>query len=207
MPDQVEGTEDGPQNPEETPSTLGAYDPPRKRARIESGQGEEHPNLAPSQQTESAMEEEMDDEIICIGPKEPQKKEDRKGKGKAIEIEVLDEEDDGQDQDTSTQKPDTTDMHSVANNTEADGSSRLSEYMCPICFSSPSAAVLTLCGHVMCGACLFASVQASLTRARNMGYGGDAMLAKCPVCRATLMGWDGRGGGVIGLIPKVARPV
>lgn len=36
-----------------------------------------------------------------------------------------------------------------------------------------------------------------------MGYGGDALLAKCPVCRAVIEDWDGQGAGVIGLEFKV----
>lgn len=80
-----------------------------------------------------------------------------------------------------------------------------SEFNCPICFCPPTAAVLTLCGHVMCGSCLFASVDSAAIRNRGMGYGGEALIAKCPVCRATLEGWDGRGGGVIGMELKTTK--
>ena len=106
----------------------------------------------------------------------------------------------------------------------------LSAYTCPICFSAPTNATLTPCGHICCGECLFTAVAAGIQRAGNApgavgigagrrlpgmlglgigggggggivaGVGGDA--ARCPVCRAVLKGWDGRGGGVIGLKVK-----
>ncbi|KAF8965799.1 hypothetical protein BDZ97DRAFT_1658658, partial [Flammula alnicola] len=78
----------------------------------------------------------------------------------------------------------------------------LSSYTCPICFSPPTNATLTPCGHICCGACLFAAVKATLQRAALSGMGGaqDGLgEARCPVCRATIPGWDGKGGGVIGL--------
>ncbi|KXN91757.1 E3 ubiquitin-protein ligase complex slx8-rfp subunit slx8 [Leucoagaricus sp. SymC.cos] len=61
----------------------------------------------------------------------------------------------------------------------------LSEYTCPICFFPPSNATLTPCGH----------------RSANMGMavGVGENVARCPVCRAIIPGWDGKGGGVIGL--------
>lgn len=45
------------------------------------------------------------------------------------------------------------------------GTEPLSTYMCPICFSPPTNATLTPCGHVCCGECLFTAVRASLQRA------------------------------------------
>ncbi|KAL4257802.1 E3 ubiquitin-protein ligase complex SLX5-SLX8 subunit SLX8 [Pleurotus pulmonarius] len=78
-----------------------------------------------------------------------------------------------------------------------DPSSLLTAYTCPICFSSPTNATLTPCGHIMCGACLFAAVKAGLQRHATMMIGEGQPL--CPVCRAPIPGWDGRGGGVIGL--------
>ncbi|KAG9031482.1 hypothetical protein FS837_002976 [Tulasnella sp. UAMH 9824] len=82
-----------------------------------------------------------------------------------------------------------------------------SEYNCPICFCPPTAAVLTPCGHIMCGSCLFSAIETATQRARMNGYGGEALEARCPVCRAKLERWDGRGGGVIGLEMKVALSV
>lgn len=82
-----------------------------------------------------------------------------------------------------------------------------SEYNCPICFCPPTAAVLTPCGHIMCGSCLFSAIETAMQRARMNGYGGEALEARCPVCRAKLEQWDGRGGGVIGLEVKVALSV
>jgi hypothetical protein len=103
----------------------------------------------------------------------------------------------------------------------------LSTYSCPICFCPPINATLTTCGHVACGACLFKAVKSSM--ARGMWRGGEdgeglpkcvyislSLLAnsrwcadgmsrdpsRCPVCRAVIPGWDGKGGGVIGLKPR-----
>ncbi|PVF96920.1 hypothetical protein CPB86DRAFT_735786 [Serendipita vermifera] len=81
----------------------------------------------------------------------------------------------------------------------------IQEYTCPICFSPPTNACVTLCGHVMCASCLFSSVRAAKQRfvthpfesgpnARN-----ERKNARCPVCRAIMKGWDGKGAGVIGL--------
>ncbi|KAF9029627.1 hypothetical protein BDZ89DRAFT_950376 [Hymenopellis radicata] len=74
----------------------------------------------------------------------------------------------------------------------------LAEYACPICFTPPTNATLTPCGHICCGSCLFSAIKIAATR--NLG---QEFSAKCPVCRANIPGWDGRGGGVIGLQPKV----
>ncbi|KAH8995007.1 hypothetical protein EDB92DRAFT_1848667 [Lactarius akahatsu] len=74
----------------------------------------------------------------------------------------------------------------------------LHTYACPICFASPTNATLTPCGHIMCGECLFTAVGAAVAR---MGIASVA--ARCPVCRAPIPMWDGRGGGVIGLQPRV----
>lgn len=83
------------------------------------------------------------------------------------------------------------------------GSTPLSSYTCPICFSPPTNATLTPCGHVCCGACLFTAVKSTLQRGAFMGGGmGQGNLPRCPVCRAPIPGWDGTGGGVIGLRPK-----
>jgi hypothetical protein len=78
----------------------------------------------------------------------------------------------------------------------------LSAYTCPICFSPPTNATLTPCGHICCGACLFAAVKSTVKR--NMVIAMDrAPVPRCPVCRAEIPGWDGRGGGVIGLKVEV----
>ncbi|KAF8992373.1 hypothetical protein BDQ17DRAFT_1181211, partial [Cyathus striatus] len=75
----------------------------------------------------------------------------------------------------------------------------LSDYTCPICFFPPSNATLTPCGHICCGSCLFTAVRTTLQRANTMGMGGGDNVAQCPVCRAPIPGWDGKGGGVVGL--------
>ncbi|KAG1736293.1 hypothetical protein EDB19DRAFT_1721308 [Suillus lakei] len=78
----------------------------------------------------------------------------------------------------------------------------LSAYTCPICFSPPTNATLTPCGHICCGACLFAAVKSTMKR--NMVIAMDrAPVPRCPVCRAEIPGWDGRGGGVVGLKVEV----
>lgn len=96
----------------------------------------------------------------------------------------------------------------------AHSSEPLSAYMCPICFCPPTNATLTPCGHICCGQCLFTAVRTTLQRAITHmaaeppepryvcpSYTGSQFLkeCRCPVCRAVLKGWDGRGGGVIGL--------
>jgi hypothetical protein len=74
----------------------------------------------------------------------------------------------------------------------------LHTYACPICFASPTNATLTPCGHIMCGECLFTAVGSAAAR-----MGIASLAARCPVCRAPIPLWDGRGGGVIGLQPRV----
>ncbi|KAF8273300.1 hypothetical protein EI94DRAFT_1299043 [Lactarius quietus] len=74
----------------------------------------------------------------------------------------------------------------------------LHTYACPICFASPTNATLTPCGHIMCGECLFTAVGSAVAR-----MGIASLAARCPVCRAPIPKWDGRGGGVIGLQPRV----
>lgn len=75
----------------------------------------------------------------------------------------------------------------------------LSEYVCPICYSPPTRATLTPCGHILCASCLVESISS----ARERAGGGPGSPAHCPLCRAVLKGWDGKGGGVIGLEVKL----
>ncbi|KAH9178115.1 hypothetical protein EDB89DRAFT_1822297, partial [Lactarius sanguifluus] len=90
----------------------------------------------------------------------------------------------------------------------------LHTYACPICFASPTNATLTPCGHIMCGECLFTAVGAAVARmgiASLAARSVESLLqflhslnrCRCPVCRAPIPMWDGRGGGVIGLQPRV----
>ena len=44
----------------------------------------------------------------------------------------------------------------------------LGGYSCPICFSPPSNATLTPCGHICCGLCLFVAVKTTMQRANTM---------------------------------------
>ncbi|KAI0750249.1 hypothetical protein C8Q80DRAFT_1102048 [Daedaleopsis nitida] len=78
----------------------------------------------------------------------------------------------------------------------------LAAYTCPICFSPPSYATITPCGHVLCGECLFTAVKTTIQRGAYTLPNGERMVARCPVCRAPIPGWDGKGGGVIGLRPR-----
>ncbi|CAE6412224.1 unnamed protein product [Rhizoctonia solani] len=52
----------------------------------------------------------------------------------------------------------------------------LSEYLCPICYSPPRSAIITLCGHILCGSCLHGATTTRQTAARPL----------CPVCRTPL---------------------
>ena len=56
--------------------------------------------------------------------------------------------------------------------TIAPAPSPLSTYTCPICFSPPTNATITPCGHVCCGVCLFTAVKATLQRGALMAGGG-----------------------------------
>ncbi|KZV97654.1 hypothetical protein EXIGLDRAFT_730047 [Exidia glandulosa HHB12029] len=73
---------------------------------------------------------------------------------------------------------------------------------CPICMSPPTDAAITPCGHILCGECLMLAVHGGIQRGRLAPQG--AAEAQCPVCRARIDGWDGRGGGIIGLALRVA---
>lgn len=106
---------------------------------------------------------------------------------------------------TFTPEPARQDPHAFPLNATSSSSSApelLSAYTCPICFSPPTNATLTPCGHICCGACLFAAVKSTVKR--NMVIAMDrAPVPRCPVCRAEIPGWDGRGGGVVGLKVEV----
>jgi hypothetical protein len=54
----------------------------------------------------------------------------------------------------------------------------LSEYNCPICFSPPTNATLTPCGHVLCGSCLFIAVKSAMKRGQAPGAGAEAAQAR-----------------------------
>ncbi|KIL59031.1 hypothetical protein M378DRAFT_181020 [Amanita muscaria Koide BX008] len=53
----------------------------------------------------------------------------------------------------------------------------LSEYTCPICFSPPTNATLTPCGHICCGSCLFMAVKTTLHRGA-VGLGREPNVAR-----------------------------
>ncbi|KAG9314816.1 hypothetical protein JVU11DRAFT_3909 [Chiua virens] len=80
----------------------------------------------------------------------------------------------------------------------------LTAYTCPICFSPPTNATLTPCGHVCCGQCLFTAVKSTIRRSMVLAMERAPTRnidARCVAQR--LPGWDGRGGGVIGLKMQV----
>ncbi|KAF8685203.1 Zinc finger, C3HC4 type (RING finger) [Rhizoctonia solani] len=52
----------------------------------------------------------------------------------------------------------------------------LSEYMCPICYCPPRNAVVTLCGHILCGPCLHGAATARQSAGQPL----------CPVCRTPI---------------------
>lgn len=59
----------------------------------------------------------------------------------------------------------------------------LGDYACPICFSPPSNATLTPCGHVCCGECLFTAVKAASTRAAAAGASlREPNVPRCVLC-------------------------
>ncbi|KZS94237.1 hypothetical protein SISNIDRAFT_549418 [Sistotremastrum niveocremeum HHB9708] len=66
---------------------------------------------------------------------------------------------------SSTQKPPTREK-----TPQATASEPLGNYACPICFSAPTNATMTLCGHVMCGECLFTAVKTTMARATGPIY-------------------------------------
>ncbi|KAL4074726.1 hypothetical protein V8B97DRAFT_1602878 [Scleroderma yunnanense] len=82
----------------------------------------------------------------------------------------------------------------------------LATYTCPICLSPPTNATLTPCGHICCGPCLFTAVKATMQRSMVVAM-DRAPAPRCPVCRAEIPGWDGRGGGVVGLKIQVVYSV
>ena len=54
-------------------------------------------------------------------------------------------------------------------------SESISEFTCPVCFSPPTFATATLCGHVMCGECLFSAVRAQI---QQNPYGPERNVAR-----------------------------
>lgn len=54
----------------------------------------------------------------------------------------------------------------------------LHTYCCPICFSPPTNATLTPCGHILCGECLFTAVNAAVMRTGVGGLGARCVCAR-----------------------------
>ncbi|GJJ08211.1 hypothetical protein Clacol_002419 [Clathrus columnatus] len=134
---------------------------------------------------QTVKNEDEDDDVVIIPDEEVtfSRKDKDKGKGKAVEVAPLTEE--GNDDPTFPALPENL----------------LSTYICPICLSTVTNACLTPCGHVLCGLCLFSAVKSGIKRGLDLGIplGREGTTARCPVCRANLKGWDGKGAGVIPL--------
>ena len=77
-----------------------------------------------------------------------------KGKGKARE----------------TRPPESVPIHEVE---------PLAAYTCPVCFSPPTYATITPCGHVLCGECLFTAVKTTIQRGAYTLPPGERMTARC----------------------------
>lgn len=54
----------------------------------------------------------------------------------------------------------------------------LAVYSCPICFSPPSYAAMTPCGHLLCGECLFTAVKTTIQRGAYTLPPGERMIAR-----------------------------
>ena len=63
----------------------------------------------------------------------------------------------------------------------------LAAYTCPICFSSPSHATITPCGHVLCGECLFTAVKTAIQRGAYTLPPGERMIARYALTYAPLL--------------------
>ena len=62
----------------------------------------------------------------------------------------------------------------------------LSDYTCPICFSPPTNATITPCGHICCGSCLFAAVKAGIQRSGMEHHPGGNRGRGAPQARYVL---------------------
>lgn len=54
----------------------------------------------------------------------------------------------------------------------------LASYTCPVCFSPPTYATITPCGHVLCGDCLFTAVKTTIQRGAYTLPAGERMVAR-----------------------------
>ena len=64
----------------------------------------------------------------------------------------------------------------------------LAAYTCPICFSPPSYATITPCGHVLCGECLFTAVKTTIQRGAYTLPPGERMTARYALTSVPLSG-------------------
>ncbi|KAF7329148.1 E3 ubiquitin-protein ligase complex slx8-rfp subunit slx8 [Mycena kentingensis (nom. inval.)] len=146
-----------------------------------------------------------------IPPEAPSSKGKGKGKARALSPSLLDagaapatrhspslSDDDYGAGSSSSKGKQPAGPSSRPNTPSAQPDELLSAYTCPICFCAPTNATLMPCGHVACGSCLFTAIKSMIRRGAATAYAEPAE-ARCPVCRAVIPGWDGRGGGVIGL--------
>lgn len=67
---------------------------------------------------------------------------------------------------------------SIPTNSPVQTKEPLSAYPCPICFSPPTNATLTPCGHICCGECLFTAVKTTMQRATYAGPAYERITAR-----------------------------
>jgi hypothetical protein len=98
-----------------------------------------------------------------------------KGKGKAKELHLQTPESPETITILDTPEKETFDQTEKNKRLDAEPKARkpkeelLGSYSCPICFSPPTNATLTPCGHVCCGLCLFVAVKTTMQRANTIG--------------------------------------
>lgn len=73
------------------------------------------------------------------------------------------------------EEEDRTAKQSIAERKPASQYKPVRDYRCPICFDPPDTAIMTMCGHVFCCACLFQMVNSSRTHRKN---------GQCALCRS-----------------------
>ena len=117
---------------------------------------------------------------------------DRKGKGKAREPITQNEPSGSVEPETQSppQKPISSPSSEVPTTLSSSKATTkdtirpadpLSDYTCPICFSAPTNATITPCGHICYGSCLFGAVKAGIQRAGMEHHpGGNRGRAAAP---------------------------
>jgi hypothetical protein len=105
-------------------------------------------------------------------PTSPATSRDRKGKGKEIDYKGKGKQRQEDSPILISDSPILNNITPLATKIRAPSkplSEPLSSYTCPICFSAPTNATLTPCGHICCGECLFIAVKTVMHRAQQAG--------------------------------------